>query len=361
MEAPKTLRRPSNWQDFESLCKKLWGEIWECPDIQKNGRVGQNQHGVDICGIPKNENQYFGIQCKGKDEYTNKQFTEKEINSEIEKAKLFQPPLKKLYFATTAVRDAKIEEYVRKKNIENIHAGLFEVYICPWEDIVEKIDNHKETHDWYVKNYKYKSKKSVALTFHSDESIFNAEPKFKDVKTEYRQIITPINRPNYVSQLMSSSKIGINYEIKKNLSFVEFAIKLHNTGLESIEDFQINLDLKGRIEKMDYTNELGMLSRIHQSKSDVSIIEDLERVEICPKNTVLVSGNKFLSDYIYLKPSFEEKEILIKWELLSKDYKNNGELIIKVNSIIERENKTIFVEDPFKLGIFDEGIQDYIV
>ncbi len=35
MEAPQTLRRPSNWQDFESLCKKLWGEIWNCPEIQK--------------------------------------------------------------------------------------------------------------------------------------------------------------------------------------------------------------------------------------------------------------------------------------------------------------------------------------
>ena len=41
-------------------------------------------------------------------EYTNKQFTEGEITKEIEKAKLFQPPLKKLYFATTAVKDTGV-------------------------------------------------------------------------------------------------------------------------------------------------------------------------------------------------------------------------------------------------------------
>ncbi|MES2380631.1 MAG: hypothetical protein V4538_06305 [Bacteroidota bacterium] len=40
MEAPKLLRRPANWQDFESLCKMLWGELWKCPDeIKKNGRT----------------------------------------------------------------------------------------------------------------------------------------------------------------------------------------------------------------------------------------------------------------------------------------------------------------------------------
>jgi hypothetical protein len=40
MEASKSLRRPTSWQDFETLCKKLWGEIWSCPEIKKNGRSG---------------------------------------------------------------------------------------------------------------------------------------------------------------------------------------------------------------------------------------------------------------------------------------------------------------------------------
>ncbi len=87
MEAPKTLRRPANWQDFESLCKKLWGEIWNCPEIQKNGRLGQEQSGVDVYGIPFGEDEYYGIQCKGKNEYNDNQFTQKEIDDEIEKAK----------------------------------------------------------------------------------------------------------------------------------------------------------------------------------------------------------------------------------------------------------------------------------
>ena len=65
----KQLRKPENWQDFESLCKVLWGEIWNCPEIKKNGRTGQTQHGVDVYGTPQGETEYYGIQCKGKDDY----------------------------------------------------------------------------------------------------------------------------------------------------------------------------------------------------------------------------------------------------------------------------------------------------
>ena len=45
----KAIRPPENWQDFETLCKKLFGEMWGCPNtIKKNGRSGQTQCGVDI-------------------------------------------------------------------------------------------------------------------------------------------------------------------------------------------------------------------------------------------------------------------------------------------------------------------------
>lgn len=120
MEAPKTLRRPSNWQDFETLCKKLWGEIWNCPEIQKNGRQGQEQSGVDVFGMPFSEKEYYGIQCKGKSEYNHSQFSEAEILEEINKAESFEPKLKKFYLTTTAQNDAKIQAFVRKINVDRI-------------------------------------------------------------------------------------------------------------------------------------------------------------------------------------------------------------------------------------------------
>ena len=72
----KQLRKPANWQDFEQLCKRLWGKIWRVPyEIKLHGRSGQAQHGVDICAVPEGQVSYWGIQCKLKDESAGTQLT----------------------------------------------------------------------------------------------------------------------------------------------------------------------------------------------------------------------------------------------------------------------------------------------
>lgn len=183
----QSLRRPVNWQDFEELCKKLWGETWNCPEIVRYGRNGQDQYGVDIYGIPAGKTGYYGIQCKGKDEYTHQQFTEKEIDEEIEKAKRFTPPLENYYLATTAVKDAKIEVYIRKKNVELRKAGLFSVALFSWEDIVDLIDENKRTYDYYVRGQKYTALKAAEITFKDGATEITLHPQFEKKITIYRR------------------------------------------------------------------------------------------------------------------------------------------------------------------------------
>jgi len=54
-------------------------------------------------------------------------------------------------------------------------------------------------------------------------------------------------------------------------------------------------------------------------------------------------------------------EILIKWRLISKDFKDDGELLIKVLPDIEIESKTILIEDELKARFEDSEIEDYII
>lgn len=230
MEAAKSLRRPTNWQDFENLCKKLWGEIWSCAEIKKNGRAGQSQNGVDIYGIPRGETEFYGIQCKGKDEYSDKQFTEKEILKEIENAKNFKPCLKKFYFATTALKDAFIETIIREKNIEHINAGLFEVHLFSWEDIVDLIDENRHTYDWYLKSQKFKTKKEVKITFDDDLIEIERMVSFIRVIIDKRQRIIPAKRDsarhlNFI-QIPANFKMGggPNLDTYINNSFFGFRI-----------------------------------------------------------------------------------------------------------------------------------------
>lgn len=370
MKASKTLARPENWQDFESLCKKLWGEIWRCPEIKKNGRNGQNQNGVDVYGIPIFDNVYYGIQCKGKDEYTHKQLTVKEIDEEIEKAKTFEPKLKKLYFATTAVKDAEIEKIIRLKNIEHKKLNKFEVHIFSWEDIVDLIEENQDTYNYYVNSINFKSRNSVTLTFQDNTTEISIVPKFRKLITHFNQKIIPLNSvfSNSVFEMLERQKsyaqlISANYnKTEINYSFCKFYLRIHNTGTTPIEDYKVFLEFKGEIIELSDSNEKTRHPNLslYQKVWTTYLYSESMSGTLIPKKNILVGDDTFVSDNIFLKPVPKKSKILIKWKLISKSFKQEGNLTINVNPDIEITHKDILTEDPLQVGIKESDIEDYI-
>jgi len=367
MEASKSLRKPSNWQDFENLCKKLWGEVWSCPEIKKNGRIGQSQNGVDIYGIPKGESQFYGIQCKGKDEYTDKQFTENEILREIENAKHFKPDLKKLYFTTTAVKDVKIEAFIREKYIEHLKAGLFEVHLFSWEDIVDLIDENRQTHDWYLNSQKFKTKKEVKITFNDGLKEMDGVVSFLKVIDNYRGKMIPTYQTNdspfnYVKLgPIKSFKIEglFDFDTYINLSYLGFKIKIHNTGSEPIEEYKLRIDVVGNILDISETNLKSGNPHFTFIDSPLSLDSADKKISITPKN-MLVGSDSFLSDEIFIKPKHDESKITLKWILFAKDFTDSGELTINVKPAFEPICKGELVdEERFAAKIGD--IRDHLV
>lgn len=82
--------------------------------------------------------------------------------------------------------------------------------------------------------------------------------------------------------------------------------------------------------------------------------------EIRPEKSILVGDDSVKSEAIFLKPLSIEYEIILKWKLISKDFKDNGELILKVQPDIQYESEKKFTEDPTRVGIVEGGIEDYI-
>lgn len=376
MKASKTLSRPENWQDFESLCKKLWGEIWKCPEIKKNGRSGQDQSGVDVYGIPSTENEYYGIQCKGKDEYTNKQLTEKEIDEEIGKAKNFKPPLKKFYFATTAVKDAKVEASIRERNLIHINSGLFEVHLFSWEDIVDLIFENKETYDYYVNSINFRTEHSVEITFPDGLTEMTLVPKFRKKITDYRQKIVPqipifgnpllemMERQNRFASIASVNVSSVFGSTEVNYSYCQFYLRIHNNGSSPIEDYKVFLDFEGEIIDLSDTNEKSsalQIISVHARKPDTFLYSDSLTGKIIPQKSILVGDDIFESDDIFIKTSPNDNKVLLKWKLVSKTYKTEGDLLLIIKPDIETEYETILVEDPLKVRTVEGEIEDYIV
>ncbi len=375
MKASQTLRRPANWQDFESLCKKLWGEIWNCPDVRKNGRSGNNQHGVDVCGIPMGETEYYGIQCKGKDEYTDKQFCEDEITSEIEKAKTFLPPLKKYYLATTAVKNEAIEQFVRQKNVEHIQSGLFSIELYAWEDIVELIDENQRTHDWYVKSQNYKTQKSVSVTFQNGSTEIICLPKYKKTITRFRQKFVPPASMLYANKLADSilnrhqmyGAVTVVhtplFSTKINLSYFSFSVRIHNTGTDPIEDYKLLLEFQGQIQDLTDTNKKssGIFGHISAYVPTTYLWADSLTGEVVSKTKILVRDDTLTSDEIFVKSQPVVSQVVVNWKLLSKDFKDEGQLIVNVQPDIETEYNDILVDDLSAVKVTEGEIEEYII
>ena len=71
---------------FEDFCLDYWKRKLNNVDVQKNGRRGQRQQGIDIFGRDGSL-QWVGVQCKVKS--TGDRLTESECNENIKKAFAF--------------------------------------------------------------------------------------------------------------------------------------------------------------------------------------------------------------------------------------------------------------------------------
>lgn len=362
MEAKTQLRKPENWQDFERLCKVLWGEIWECPDtIKRNGRQGQAQKGVDIYGIKKGECVYRGIQCKGKDDYTNSKLTESEIDNEIAKALLFTPKLKSFYFATTANKDAHIEEYIRNKNLESISNGGFEIDIFAWEDIVDLIEVHRNIYNWYLNNCSYKDVSDVDV-FIDWKKEYTIYPEYYRITREY--YLKPQNM-FFISQeelrllktntqFMSLNNV-LNPPSKHDYRWCTIPINIYNIGKTVIENYKLSIIIENVLEisdKFHYYNSRLMdqaaVAQINARKdAQREVFESTEYcnvIEYRPKERILVQDDH-RTFKIAVKPKDNVQSIKITWILYSRNYKKEGELLLNVEPKFEDKKEKVEVDN----------------
>lgn len=128
------LPAPANWQDFEYLCLRLLSDILDNPQVQRNGRQGQSQHGVDVSG--RSGDKWIGIQCKGKTANYGGVLTEEELKAELAKSETFTPKLSSFCLATTAPRDQAIQKVARDLTEAS---GYEEVSVWAWDDIQEML------------------------------------------------------------------------------------------------------------------------------------------------------------------------------------------------------------------------------
>lgn len=345
----KTLRKPENWQDFESLAKKLWGELWEIPHkIKKNGRLGQPQNGVDVYGIPKSETSYWGVQCKGKNDYNQSKLTKQELDDEIVKAKSFSPKLAVFIIATTQSKDVEIEQYIREKDLESRNKGNFEIILFCWEDIVDLIEENRQTLNWYLGINNYREKYDVNICFENDDNEIVYNPKFLKKISRYRPLNPNLKIPNYTIGLPKFPMMFESNEVNK--SWCTLGIKIKNTGTVVLEDWYLKLKLENPKKISDgfhvniWMNETTR-KMMHDNRTLFGYEEDNRFLyEPASKEPLIQkSGRNFKIHFI---PHFDQEAMNISWEFLARDFDKSGNLVVKLEP--EYKEEIFYVEGEWK-------------
>ena len=107
---------------------------WNSPNLQKNGRTGQAQQGVDVWG-PDEIGRRVGIQCK---RYKDP-LVLKDVTDEVAEAEKFKGKFSALFIATTTDHDSTLQAKVRQLSDQRVALGKFAVSIMFWDEIISSL------------------------------------------------------------------------------------------------------------------------------------------------------------------------------------------------------------------------------
>ena len=138
--------KPGDPQAFERACVVLWRCLLNDPNVQRNGRSGQRQAGVDLVGVRNKDPRHLvGVQCKLKG--AGQKLTEREVRDEFREASTFRPALREFVIATTAPDDAGMQRLARELTVEAHDDGWnVSVQIWGWNTLEERISEHPEAY-----------------------------------------------------------------------------------------------------------------------------------------------------------------------------------------------------------------------
>jgi predicted Zn-dependent protease len=138
---PYTINPPESEVAFEHLSLALLKRHWSRPGLERLGKKGEEQFGVDIMDT-LGESPLFAAQCKLKEQW--KSLDPAEIREEVRKAKTFPSKLDHYAILTTGKISGAAQLAIQAINQGHRAAGLFTVELYSWDKITDLIRQYPE-------------------------------------------------------------------------------------------------------------------------------------------------------------------------------------------------------------------------
>ena len=128
--------QPDNEVAFELLCKRFLRHQWRCPYVERLGKRGERQFGIDLIDSSGGR-PLRAAQCKHHEMHKTLPFAE--VEAEVEEAKKYLHKLDEFYILTTARKTEDLQTKLITLNQKHQAAGLFIVFVRTWQDIEEDL------------------------------------------------------------------------------------------------------------------------------------------------------------------------------------------------------------------------------
>lgn len=138
---PYSINPPTLDETFEEVCLAILKRHWSRAGLERFGKKGERQFGVDILDT-LGESPLYAAQCKLKEEW--KTLEPAEIQAEVDKAKTFPSKLDHYAILTSAKVSTAAQLKVQAINRAHRGAGLFSVEVFHWNRISDLIRQYPE-------------------------------------------------------------------------------------------------------------------------------------------------------------------------------------------------------------------------
>lgn len=203
--------KPQNEAIFEDMVCDIFSRLLANPNLQRYGRRGQNQQGLDIIGGIAGQDYFggnlVGIQCKNHTGTVNPKKLRDELKKDLKSFDKSKIPIKKFYFITSAENDKNLKKFVlqinknRKKDKKSI------VIVQFWDFIQSEIQKYPDL------LYKYFTK---FLPSEKGEDVV-----IPDLKKKNKYTLTLVHSDLLRTKSLNDISLKLNEVVKNNLHGIE--------------------------------------------------------------------------------------------------------------------------------------------
>ena len=138
---PYSINPPESEVIFEELCLAVLKRHWNRPGLERFGKKGEEQFGVNIFDT-LGESPMYGAQCKLKE--ASKSLDPAEIRAEVKKAESFPAKLDHYTIMTTGKVSGTAQLTIQQINQAHRNSGSFTVELFTWDKITKLLRQYPE-------------------------------------------------------------------------------------------------------------------------------------------------------------------------------------------------------------------------